>query len=98
MKRWNKIWVFFLLTPFFVTSMMLTATPDWPDKSRRKLALLIGFSGLLICATLLFFGRFIFDAFGITVDAFRIGGGLLLGPVWCFGVLRRLPPAAEDEP
>ena len=28
-----------------------------------------------------------------------IGGGLLLGPVWCFGVLRRLPPAAEeDEP
>lgn len=69
---------FFLLTPFFVTSMMLTATPDWPDKSRRKLALLIGFSGLLICATLLFFGHFIFDAFGITVDAFRIGGGLLL--------------------
>ena len=69
---------FFLLTPFFVTSMMLTATPDWPSKSRRKLALLIGFSGLIICYTLLFFGRFIFDAFGITVDAFRIGGGLLL--------------------
>ncbi|MBR6471143.1 MAG: MarC family protein [Victivallales bacterium] len=69
---------FFLLTPFFVTSMMLTATPDWPARSRRKLAFLIGFSGLLICYTLLFFGRFIFDAFGITVDAFRIGGGLLL--------------------
>lgn len=69
---------FFLLTPFFVTSMMLTATPDWPDKSRRKLALQIGLSGLLICLILLFFGHFIFDAFGITVDAFRIGGGLLL--------------------
>ena len=69
---------FFLLTPFFVTSMMLTATPDWPSKSRRKLALLIGFSGLVICFTLLLFGHFIFDAFGITVDAFRIGGGLLL--------------------
>ena len=69
---------FFLLTPFFVTSMMLTATPDWPSKSRRKLALLIGFSGLVICFILLLFGHFIFDAFGITVDAFRIGGGLLL--------------------
>ena len=69
---------FFLLTPFFVTSMMLTATPDWPAKSRRRLALLIGFSGLVICYTLLFFGHFIFDAFGITVDAFRVGGGLLL--------------------
>ena len=69
---------FFLLTPFFVTSMMLTATPDWPTKSRRKLAWQIGLSGLTICYTLLFFGHFIFDAFGITIDAFRIGGGLLL--------------------
>ena len=69
---------FFLLTPFFVTSMMLTATSDWPAVSRRKLAWRIGLSGLVICYTLLFFGHFIFDAFGITVDAFRIGGGLLL--------------------
>jgi multiple antibiotic resistance protein len=69
---------FFLMTPFFVLSMYLSMTQDWETKQKRKLALNVGASAFIICTILLFFGRYIFSAFGITLDAFRIGGGALL--------------------
>ena len=69
---------FFLMTPFFVLSMYLSMTPDWETGQKRKLAFAVGFSAFIICTVLLFFGRYIFAAFDITLDAFRIGGGALL--------------------
>ena len=69
---------FFLMTPFFVLSMFLSMTQDWETKQKRKLALNVGASAFIVCTILLFFGRYIFSAFGITLDAFRIGGGALL--------------------
>ena len=69
---------FFLMTPFFVLSMYLSMTQDWETKQKRKLALNVGASAFVICTILLFFGRYIFSAFDITLDAFRIGGGALL--------------------
>lgn len=69
---------FFLMTPFFVLSMYLSMTPDWETNQKRKLAVYVGASAFIICVILLFFGRFIFAAFDITLDAFRIGGGSLL--------------------
>ncbi len=69
---------FFLMTPFFVLSMYLSMTPDWETGQKRKLAGAVGLSAFIICTVLLFFGRFIFKAFDITLDAFRIGGGALL--------------------
>ena len=69
---------FFLMTPFFVLSMYLSMTPDWETGQKRKLAFAVGFSAFIICTILLFFGRYIFKAFDITLDAFRIGGGALL--------------------
>jgi len=69
---------FFLITPFFVLSMFLSMTQEWEQKPKRKLAIYIGGSAFIICTVLLFFGRYIFDAFAITLDAFRIGGGALL--------------------
>ena len=69
---------FFLMTPFFVLSMFLSMTQDWETKQKRKLALNVGASAFIVCTILLFFGRYIFSAFGITLVAFRIGGGALL--------------------
>ena len=69
---------FFLMTPFFVLSMYLSMTQDWEAGQKRKLALNVGASAFIVCTILLFFGRYIFSAFGITLDAFRIGGGALL--------------------
>ena len=69
---------FFLMTPFFVLSMFLSMTQDWESRQKRKLAGAVGLSAFIICTVLLFFGRYIFAAFDITLDAFRIGGGALL--------------------
>ncbi len=69
---------FFLMTPFFVLSMYLSMTQDWETHQKRKLAVSVGVSAFIICTVLIFFGRYIFKAFDITLDAFRIGGGALL--------------------
>lgn len=69
---------FFLLTPFFALSVFLTMTAEYSPAQKRRLALLVGFSGLVITMILLYAGGWLFRVFGITVDSFRIGGGLLL--------------------
>lgn len=69
---------FFLLTPFFALSMFLTMTEGMSNHSRKKLSLKITFSVYLSCIILFMFGEEIFSLFGITIDAFRIGAGLLL--------------------
>ena len=47
-------------------------------RQKRLLALRIGIAAFCTCMILLFFGKWIFEAFDITLDAFRIGGGALL--------------------
>lgn len=69
---------FVLLTPFFVLSMFLSMTIGWSKNERRLLALRIGLAAFAACIILFYFGNWIFHVFGITVDAFRIGGGALL--------------------
>ena len=68
----------FLITPFFVLSMFLSMTQGWDTKAKKKLAVEVGLSAFITCVFLLFFGRWLFAAFDITIDAFRIGGGALL--------------------
>ena len=69
---------FFLFTPFFALSMFLAMTADRSPAERRALAHRVALATVVIAGALLFFGPFIFDLFGITVDAFRIGAGVLL--------------------
>ena len=74
----NVLKFFFIMTPFFVLSMFLVYTAGWEEKSKRLLAIRIGFAVFIISIVLFVFGRWIFEIFGITLDAFRIGGGGLL--------------------
>ncbi len=69
---------FFLMTPFFVLSMFLVITKEESSEAKKKLALHVSASVIFTCTILLFFGNYIFDIFGITLDAFRIGAGALL--------------------
>ena len=69
---------FFLLTPFFVLSMFLSVTTDFSTGQRKKLALTVTTAALIAGLVILLFGRWIFYIFGITLNAFRIGGGVLL--------------------
>ncbi len=70
--------MFFIMTPFFVLSVFLTVTHDATSKERKALAIKVTISVIVTSLILLFFGKHIFDVFGITLDAFRIGAGSLM--------------------
>ncbi len=95
-----SVWIkfFFLLTPFFVTSMFLTMTRDRSEGERRRLAVRVTLAIVAVCAVLYFFGNVIFALFGITVDAFRVGAGGLLF-LTAVGLVRGSgsPASAETE-
>ena len=80
MSYFVSVWIkfFFLLTPFFVLSMFLSLTPNLDGSGRRRLALRVTLLVVVISLVLYFLGNTIFALFGITLDAFRVGAGVLL--------------------
>jgi multiple antibiotic resistance protein len=69
---------FFLLTPFFLLSTFLSLTRDMDAPLKKKIALKVTLSIIIVCLVLFNLGNQIFSVFGITLDAFRIGTGILL--------------------
>lgn len=70
--------MFFIMTPFFVISIFLTITDDATTEEKKSLSIKVTISVIIISLIFLFFGKYIFNIFGITLDAFRIGAGSLL--------------------
>ena len=70
--------LFLLLTPFFILSVFVSTCDGMAADARRKLALRTGFA--VICASVIIymFGKVIFECLGISLNAFRIGAGLVL--------------------
>jgi multiple antibiotic resistance protein len=66
------------MTPFFVLSVFLTMTQEVQKKDKNSLAIKVTIAVVISSLVLLFFGKYIFAVFGITLDAFRIGAGALL--------------------
>lgn len=69
---------FFLLTPFFVLSTFLSMARNFTPKQRASLAVKVTISVLVVAFVIFAAGNFVFQVFGITLDAFRIGTGVLL--------------------
>ena len=69
---------FFLLTPFFVLSVFISMTEESDMKTRHSLAVRIALGASCVCITIFFGGAWLMKLFGITVDAFRAGSGVLL--------------------
>ena len=69
---------FFLLTPPFVISVFLSVTKNNTVEEKNYLASRITIAIIVVSGVLLFFGGFIFDIFGITLNAFKIGTGAIL--------------------
>lgn len=70
--------LFFLLTPFFVLSAFLSMTKEMDVPARKRLALRVCLAVTVAGCVLSLTGNAIFNVFGITLDAFRIGAGALL--------------------
>lgn len=70
--------MFFLLTPFFALTMFITLTENFTRKQQILLVIKTTIAIWTICYILVFLGKSLFQIFGITVDAFRIGAGAIL--------------------
>lgn len=70
--------LFLLLAPPFILSVFLAMTRELDGVQRRKTAVKVTGAVMIISSSLYLFGRYLFAAFGITLDAFRIGAGVLL--------------------
>ncbi|HSH69808.1 MAG TPA: MarC family protein, partial [Deferrisomatales bacterium] len=70
--------MFVILTPFFVLSAFLSLTAQCSRGERQRIAVKVTAAVGVLCFTLYLFGRYLFDLFGITLDAFRIGAGAVL--------------------
>jgi multiple antibiotic resistance protein len=69
---------FFLLTPFFLLSTFLSMTRAMELPEKKRLAVKVTSSVIIICIILFLTGDYIFSLFGITLNSFRIGTGVLL--------------------
>jgi multiple antibiotic resistance protein len=80
MALFVSLWIklFFVLTPFFGLTIFLSMTEGFDAARRRRLALTVSAAVAVISLVLFFIGRQIFSVFGITLDSFRIGAGVLL--------------------
>jgi multiple antibiotic resistance protein len=70
--------IFFILTPFFVLSAFLSLTRDFQDYEKKRLAIKVTIAVMISSFVIYLFGKYIFELFGITLDAFRIGAGTIL--------------------
>jgi multiple antibiotic resistance protein len=87
---------FFLLAPFFVLTVFLSMTDD-DRAARRSVALRVTFAVLVTCYLILFFGNTLFSLFGITLNSFRVGAGVLLF-LSSIDLVRGKPIASRDMP
>jgi multiple antibiotic resistance protein len=69
---------FFLLTPFFLLSTFLSMTREMTAPAKKRLSIKVTFAVIVICLTIFLIGDYIFQIFGITLNSFRIGTGILL--------------------
>ena len=85
-----------LYSPFFVLSCFLGLTPGYSVKDRKKLAWTVALGTLIASVLLYLFGQTIFEIFGITADAFRIGAGSVLF-ISALGMAQGKPAVQADN-
>jgi multiple antibiotic resistance protein len=74
----STIKIFALMAPPAVLSAFLSGTRSYDKERKRRTALRTGSAVFIIGVILYLLGEKIFDIFGFTLDAFRIGAGALL--------------------
>lgn len=70
--------IYVLLTPTIILSAFINLTKSMERPARRRIAVRTGIAIFIIGQALLVSGSGLFSVFGFTLDAFRIGVGLLL--------------------
>lgn len=72
---------FAIMNPFMILPLFLSLTSDWQVAEQRQLAIKVAIYGTILCAVIFFTGQRVISFFGITIDEFRIAGGLVLAQI-----------------
>ena len=72
---------FAIMNPFVNLPIFLALTTGFTVAQQRTLAMKITFFSAIMCTVILFAGQQIIGFFGITVDQFRIAGGVVLAHI-----------------
>ncbi|WP_343044252.1 MarC family protein [Marinifaba aquimaris] len=70
--------LFFMMTPFFVMSAFIAMTKHASKAEKKRIIFKICVAVFVTGMLFFLFGIYIFDLFGITLDAFKIGAGTVL--------------------
>ena len=70
--------LFVLLSPFCTLSLFISCSGDLNAREQRSFAIRIAVAIWIICVLFYLFGQAIFGFLGITLDAFRVGAGVVL--------------------
>lgn len=70
--------LFVLLSPFCTLSLFLAFSGDMEPREQRGFGIRIALAIWIICVLFYLFGQTIFGFLGITLNAFRIGAGVVL--------------------
>lgn len=74
----NFVKLFFLFCPFFVLNMFLSLTENATRKDKHYVALHVTYVVLVVAVISYFAGNAFLNLFGLDLDGFRIGAGVLL--------------------
>lgn len=88
--------LFSIFDPFGTVPIFMAITEDYPEQRKRVVRQSI-FVATIILLVFAYVGWVIFAALGITIDDFRIAGGIVLFSV-AFDHLRGRRDRAKDEP
>jgi multiple antibiotic resistance protein len=72
---------FAIMNPFMILPLFLTLTSHFQIAEQRQLAIRVAIYATILCAVIFFTGQKVISFFGITVDEFRIAGGLVLAQI-----------------
>lgn len=72
---------FAIMNPFVNLPIFLSLTSDYSVKEQRILAMKIALFSSIMCAVILIAGKEIIGFFGISVNEFRVAGGLVLAHI-----------------
>ncbi|WP_456472330.1 MarC family protein [Methanocaldococcus sp.] len=70
--------IFSILNPFGAIPIFISLTENYPEKERLLIAKKTVVYALSILLAFALFGEYILKFFGISIDAFKVGGGILL--------------------
>ena len=89
--------IFFVIDPLANVPIFLSITVGYTPEQRRSIALRAALATMLVLSIFALAGGVIFEAFGISLGAFKIAGGLML-LLMAIDMMRAQPSATKTSP